>query len=148
MNEAKKPIIGIDLGIDPEYLEEVVRQTVSAGIAEALGGKNAVASEIIHGVLNTRVDRDGDYVSRGSYKYKDADTLLDYYTRQVIKDEAVSLIKEAVEEKRGELREAIKRQLESPETLDSMAASFVDGIVNSTVGYRCKVGVSFERMDD
>ena len=38
----KKPIIGLDLGIDPEYLESVVRSTVSAGIAEALGGKEAV----------------------------------------------------------------------------------------------------------
>lgn len=28
MAKNEKPIIGIDLGIDPEYLEEVVRQTV------------------------------------------------------------------------------------------------------------------------
>ena len=37
MSENKKPIIGIDLGIDPEYLEGVIRQTVNASIAEALG---------------------------------------------------------------------------------------------------------------
>lgn len=95
MSENKKPIIGIDLGIDPEYLEGVIRQTVNASIAEALGGKEAVASEIIHSVLTTEVDADTGRVPR--YNTTKTVSIIEYYTRRVIREQAQEILEEVVE---------------------------------------------------
>lgn len=141
MSENKKPIIGIDLGIDPEYLEGVIRQTVNASIAEALGGKEAVASEIIHSVLTTEVDADTGRVPR--YNTTKTVSIIEYYTRRVIREQAQEILEEVVEEQRGNLKKAISDEA----TLGRMAASFVDSMLGETNYYRPRFEVTFEKKD-
>lgn len=141
MTENKKPIIGIDLGIDPEYLEGVIRQTVNASIAEALGGKEAVASEIIHSVLTTEVDADTGRVPR--YNTTKTVSIIEYYTRRVIREQAQEILEEVVEEQRGNLKKAISDEA----TLGRMAASFVDSMLGETNYYRPRFEVTFEKKD-
>lgn len=146
--ENKKPIVGIDLGIDPEYLEQVVRQTVSVGIAEALGGKEAVASEIIHSVLNARVNSDGKIIRPHDYGYRDAKTVIDYYTQRVIKNQVQEVLKEIVEEKRADIKKAIKKELSKPSTIDGLTGEFVHHLLSVSTDYwRPKINISFEQRN-
>lgn len=143
MDESKKPIIGIDLGIDPEYLEGVIRQTVCAGVTEALGGKEAVASEIIHSVLNTKVDAETGGIPRYSSTKKVS--IIEYYTREVIREQAKEIVKEVVEEQRGNLKKIIKKTINDEATLGRMAESFIDSVLNETNCYRPYFEVRFEK---
>lgn len=143
MTESKKPIIGIDLGIDPEYLESVIRQTVSAGIAEALGGKEAVASEVIHSVLNTEVDAETGKIPQ--FRTSKKVSIIEYYTRQVIREQAKEIVKEVVQEQRGNLKKAVKKAINDEATLGKMAASFIDSMLNETNYYRPHFEVTFEK---
>lgn len=145
MSENKKPIIGIDLGIDPEYLEGVIRQTVNASIAEALGGKEAVASEIIHSVLTTEVDADTGRVPR--YNTTKTVSIIECYTRRVIREQAQEILEEVVEEQRGNLKKAVKKAISDEATLGRMAASFVDSMLGETNYYRPRFEVTFEKKD-
>ena len=148
MAENKKPIIGIDLGIDPEYLEEVIRQTVSAGIAESLGGKDAVASEIIHEVLNSRVDDKGNVITKNNYIYDRGTPIIDYYVRKVVREEAASYIAEMMDEYRDKIRESIKQQLSSDVFAKDLAEKFVWALVDEAAeDWRCNVDVSFIKPD-
>lgn len=148
MSEARKRIVGIDLGIDPDYLEEVVRQTVSAGIAEALGGKDAVASEIIHSVLDMRVDERGNPVKKGDWGYKGGTPIVEYFAVDIIRKEAASLVAEIVEQKRPQIREAIAKQLGSKAMIGELAEKFVAALVGSaTNDWRCKIDVAFSEKN-
>lgn len=148
MAESKKPIIGIDLGIDPEYLEEVVRQTVCAGIAEALGGKDAVASEIVHEVLNSRVDNDGNVIGKGNYTYDRGTPIIEYYVRKVVKKEAATYVSEMMEKYRPQIRDAIAKELGDQLFTNDLAEKFVGALVNETMkDWRCNIDVSFVKPE-
>lgn len=146
MKAEKKPIIGIDLGIDPEYLEEVVRQTVSAGIAEALGGKNAVASEIVHEVLNARVDGDGCVITKDNYRYDKSTPVIDYYVRKVVREEAATYVSEMMEKYRPQIREAIENQLKGEAFTSDISKKFVQALADEAMkDWRCTIDVNFAK---
>lgn len=147
-DKGKKPIIGIDLGIDPEYLEEVVRQTVCAGIAESLGGKDAVASEIIHEVLKARVDDHGNVISEGNYRYDNGTPVIEYYVRKVVRAEAASYVSEMLEQYRPQIRDALAKELGKRQFANNLANQFVSALVDqATKDWRCKVDVSFVKPE-
>lgn len=146
MSEQKKPIIGIDLGIDPEYLEEVVRQTVSAGIAEALGGKDAVASEIVHEVLNARVDEDGRVLAKNDYRRDRGTPIIDYYVRKVVRKEAATYVSEMMEKYRPQIREAIEKQLKDDAFTSDISKKFVQALADEAMkDWRCTIDVNFAK---
>lgn len=148
MAENKKPIIGIDLGIDPEYLEEVVRQTVCAGIAEAPGGKDAVASEIVHEVLNSRVDNDGNVIGKGYYTYDRCTPIIECYVRKVVRQEAATYVSEMMEKYRPQIREAIAKELGGESFTNDLSKKFVGALVNETMkDWRCDIDVNFTKPE-
>lgn len=114
---------------------------MNASIAEALGGKEAVASEIIHSVLTTEVDADTGCVPR--YSTAKRVSIIEYYTRRVIREQAQEILEEVVEEQRGNLKKAISDEA----TLGRMAASFVDSMLGETNYYRPRFEVTFEKED-
>lgn len=146
MEKNKKPIIGIDLGIDPEYLEEVVRQTVSAGIAEALGGKNAVASEIVHEVLNAKVDEKGVVLSKDDYRRDRGIPIIDYYVRKVVREEAATYVSEMMEKYRPKIRAAIEKQLKDDAFTSDISKKFVQALADEAMkDWRCTIDVNFAK---
>ena len=124
-----------------------MRSSVRAGIAEALGGKEAVASEIVHSVLTQRVNpSSGEIVAEGSYRYKEAVPLIDWYAQKVIREAAKEIVAEMVEARRGEIRKAIKRALVDDSTINAMASEYVSALVRECGrGYTPKFEVSFEK---
>lgn len=132
MSEARKRIVGIDLGIDPDYLEEVVRQTVSAGIAEALGGKDAVASEIIHSVLNQKINKHGELVTEGmsAYNREGAVPIIEYYTTKIVRQCAKEMVAEIIEERRDEIKAAIKKAMKEQRFFENAAEVFMAKALN------------------
>ncbi len=142
----KKPILGLDLNIDDDYLGECVKQTVIAGIAEALNGKNEVTSHIVNAVLSLRVDRNG-YVSKWSSD--NSQTVLEYYVSNAIRDVAKEEIKRLMEEARPQIAETMRRELGKAETVDKLVASFAKDMVDScTNSWRTSLGITFEKAED
>lgn len=90
-------MLGIDLNVDNEYMEQVVKDTVLLGISEALEEKNHITQNLVEAVLNIKVDEQGK-PARASYDQKY--TLLEYHVRKLIEEETKGQIKELLEEKR------------------------------------------------
>ena len=59
-------IVGVNLNVDKDYLQEAVKQTVLMGISESLNGKNEIVSQIVKSVLDTKVDKTGKISSYSS----------------------------------------------------------------------------------
>ncbi|RGR75488.1 hypothetical protein DWY25_04430 [Holdemania filiformis] len=139
-------LFGLDLKIDQEAITGVIKQMVNAGIVQALDEKNNIASSIVNQVLSMKVDDEGKVSSYSSYnKY----TLLEYYVKQMIKDEAVNVIKEVMEEKREDIRGMIKREMSKKATIDSFYKAFLSGVVDSIDStYRTTINVSVNKKEE
>lgn len=139
-------LFGLDLKIDQEAITGVIKQMVNAGIVQALDEKNNIASSIVNQVLSMKVDNEGKVSSYSSYnKY----TLLEYYVKQMIKDEAVNVIKEVMEEKREDIRGMIKREMSKKATIDSFYKAFLSGVVDSIDStYRTTINVSVNKKEE
>lgn len=77
-------IIGLNLDIDDNYLAQCIQQTVVAGISESLNGKNEIVSQLVHDVLNIKVDSNGRI---SSYARDNDQTLLEYHVKHALNDE-------------------------------------------------------------
>lgn len=136
-------MLGIDLNVDNEYIEQVVKDTVLFGISEALEEKNKIVQNLVEAVLNIKVDGDGKPTT-SSYGTKY--TLLEYHVRKLIEGEVKQQIADFIEEKRPLVRERIKNELDKKATLDKFTENFIDVVSNSLeCSWRTKIDVSFTR---
>lgn len=142
----KKPILGLDLNIDDNYLAECVKQTVIAGIAESLNGKNEITSHIVNAVLSQKVDKRGRV---SGWSSDNTQTVLEYYVSNAIREVAEEEIKRAMEEARPQIAETMRRELGKAKTIDKLVAEFAKDMVNSCTNYwHATLGITFEKTED
>ncbi|MGL5173538.1 MAG: hypothetical protein ACRC75_06770 [Olsenella sp.] len=136
-------IIGVDMHVDKNYLEEAVRQTVVAGISEALNGKNEIMSQLVHDVLAQKVNSDGKVPDR--YE-KTTMTLLEWYTRRALTDETKSLLTEEVEKAKPRIRKQIRAELQKQSTTNALVDGFLTAVTNSLNRYYgCTINFDFTK---
>lgn len=142
----KKPILGLDLNIDDDYLGECVKQTVIAGISEALNGKNEITSQIVNMVLSQKVDKNGQI---SGWRSDNTQTVLEYYVAKTIREVAQDEIKRLMEEARPQIAESMRRELGKAKTVDKLVAEFARDMVNSCASnWRTTLGITFEKTED
>lgn len=100
-------IIGLNLDIDDNYLAQCIQQTVVAGISESLNGKNEIVSQLVHDVLNIKVDSNGRI---SSYARDNDQTLLEYHVKHAIREIAKEELANIVESSRPRISEAIRAE--------------------------------------
>lgn len=138
-------IVGLDLNIDQNYLEQAVQQTVMMGIAEALNGKNEIVSQIVKMVLQTQVDKDGKIPRYSSDRTM---PLLEFYVKQLITEETKNEMKRMVEEHRPEITKAIRDELSKKVNYTKFVDQFISNVSNAVSNTWCpKIEVSFENKD-
>lgn len=138
-------IVGIDLNIDDNYLNEAVKSIVMTGIAETLD-KDKIVSGLVNTVLETKVDRDGRI---SSYSSDNRYTLLELYVNQMIRETVKEEMKKLVEEKRPKLQEIIRKELNKKATLDKFVDAFIsDNLDNLDNNWRTKISVEYEKKED
>ena len=142
---ADKNIIGINMGIDPNYIEGIIRETVSATIAEALMGKEEFAKTLINEILDTKVNNKGE-VSKWS---SDNDrTTLQYLVSKAVNDAAKEALNECMEDMKPQLKEIIILTLNQRKTKDALAEAFLDSITGAiTSNWRGNISFSFNKSE-
>lgn len=116
-------IVGVNLNVDKDYLQEAVKQTVLMGISESLNGKNEIVSQIVNSVLQTKVDRTGRV---SSYSYDNKYTLLEFYVNEMLTDVVKEEIKNMIEEKRTECADIIRKELNKKANINKFVDNFID----------------------
>lgn len=138
-------IVGLDLNIDQNYLEQAVQQTVMMGIAEALNGKNEIVSQIVKMVLQTKVDSNGK-IPR--YSSDPTMPLLEFYVKQLITEETKNEMKRMVEEHRPEITKAIRDELSKKVNYTKFVDRFISNVSDTVSNSWCpKIEVSFENQN-
>lgn len=139
-------IVGLDLNIDNNYLEECIRQTVVMGISEALNGKNEIVSQIVHDLLRMKVNERGEVSRYGSdNKY----TLLEYLVKKNLSDVISNELMEEVEKARPMIAAKLRECILEEATMGDLVASFVDSFrASSRYRWNTSMTVNFTRADD
>lgn len=141
-----KNIVGLNLDIDKDYLQEAVKQTVLMGISESLNGKNEIVSQIVKSVLETKVDKNGNISHwENDNKY----TILEFYVRNMLTDVVKEEIKNMLETKRQEVANIIQKELNKKANINK----FVDGFIDSTAKslestWKTNINIEFEKQNE
>lgn len=139
-----KNIVGLNLDIDKDYLQEAVKQTVLMGISESLNGKNEIVSQIVNSVLNVKVDKDGII---SSWERENKQTLLEFYVKNMLTELAREEIKNMVEEKRSEIRQIIKKELLKKVNINKFTDNFIDSVSKSLDStWKTTINIDFEKI--
>ena len=138
-------IVGIDLNIDDNYLNEAVKSIVMTGIAETLD-KDKIVSGLVNAVLETKVDESGKI---SSYSGDNRYTLLEVYVNKIIRDVAKEEMNKLVEEKRPKMQEIIRKELNKKATLDKFVDAFISSnLDNLDNNWRTKISVEYQKDNE
>lgn len=142
----ENPIFALETKVDPDYITNVVKQMVQAGIVQALDEKNNIAGTIIREVLEKKVDKNG-HVS--NYSSDNKYSLLDVCIDKVVREETKNVISEMAEELRPKLRKAIKKQMSKEAMYDKCAKLFCDCMLdNLDSNWKTNIEVNFKGKDE
>lgn len=143
MDNKSTNIVGVDMHVDPDYLEKVVHQTVLAGVSAALNGKDEIVSQLVHDVLTTKVDKRGKI---SSYPKDNDQTLLEYLVRKELKSVALEEVENEVEKARPKLKRKIREEIKKESTTDKLVESFLNAVTDA-VGNSWRCSIKFEDED-
>lgn len=135
-------IVGIDLNVDNNYLNEAVKSIVMTGIAETLD-KDKIVNGLVKAVLETKVDKEGRI---SSYSSDNRYTLLEVYVNNIIREIVKEEMKKLVEEKKTKMQEIIRRELNKRATLDKFVDAFIsNNLDNLDSNWKTKISVEYEK---
>lgn len=136
-------IVGLDLNINQDYLENAVRQSVMMGIAESLNGKNEIVSQIVRMVLSQKVDKNGKV---SSYSSDNKYTLLEYYVMKLLNEVTAEEMQKMVDEHREEITKAIRTELAKKVNYNKFVDAFINNVSSAVSNSWCpKIEVKFEQ---
>lgn len=139
-------IVGVNLNVDKDYLQEAVKQTVLMGISESLNGKNEIVSQIVNSVLQTKVDRTGKV---SSYSSDNKYTLLEFYVNEMLTDVVKEEIKNMIEEKRTECADIIRKELNKKANINKFVDNFIDSTSKSLEqSWKTTININYKKESE
>ena len=137
--------MGMSLQLDTEYIKNLTKEIVKQGMVETLGNENLVGA-IVNEILNKKVDENGNVATSS---YTRSKPMLQYLVDKELREQIVEIAKEAIEEKKPAIREAIKKEMQKKATIDQFVSNFYSSIIdNLHSSYRTQINVNIESEND
>lgn len=133
--------MGMSLQLDTEYIKNLTKEIIKQGMVETLGNENLVGA-IVSEILNKPVDENGKVATSS---YSRSKPMLQYLVDKELREQIVEIAKEAIEEKKPAIREAIKKEMQKKATIDQFVSKFYSSIIdNLHSSYRTQINVNIE----
>ena len=137
----EKNLMGMSLQLDTEYIKNLTKEIIKQGMVETLGNENLIGA-IVSEILNKPVDENGKVATSSYSKSK---PMLQYLVDKELREQIVEIAKEAIEEKKPAIREAIKKEMQKKATIDQFVSTFYSSIIdNLHSSYRTQINVNIE----
>nr|DAM43399.1 MAG TPA: hypothetical protein [Caudoviricetes sp.] len=135
----------MSLNVSDEVIKAAVREEVNAGIVKALGNPEIVVRDAIQEMTNKYVDSTGEFVKKDSWR---AMPYFDWLAKNTIEKTVKEEIK-YINENREEFAKEIRKQLQSTNFKESIAASFLKSLSDiAESSWNMPINVSFEQPED
>ena len=142
---ATKEALGMSLEISQDYIDNLTKDLLEQSLIETLDAKNTIVESIVSSVLSVKVNDEGRV---SNYERENRYTFLEWLVRKMIKEEVRSVADEVLEEKRGDIREAIRREVSKKANLNKMVDAFFESFsdnLNNKYRTTIDVGFNFEK---
>ena len=140
----EKQALGMSMQISQEFIDNLAREMVSESLMKTLGGSDRFVEELIRQVLMVKVNEDGKPST-----YYDAKPYLEYLVNKIIRDEVQETVAEIMNEKRPEIRAALRKELSKKKVMDSIYDKFIACMVdNVQSSWKTKINVEFSKDKD
>jgi len=134
----------MSIALPTELVERAVRDKINAAIASQLGDPEVMIAKLVGAALSQKVNASGKHSSSG---YENKFEFLEVVMGGFVRDAAQEALKEFMEENRGKIKEAVKKEVaKSP---SKMAKIFMDGVMTSMESrFTSKIDISFSSPKD
>lgn len=140
MNTNEKQALGMTMQINQEFIDSLAEQIVSESLMKTLGGGDKFVQQIIHEIMNVKVDPKDGKVST----WRDAVPYMNYLINNIIREEVKGTVKEILDEKRPEIRKVIRNELMKKDTVNRFFKAFTDSVIDGIdQSWKCKIDVHF-----
>lgn len=142
MNE--KQALGMTMQINQEFINNLAEQIVSESLMATLNGSDKFVKQIIHDILTVKVDK-----SNGKPTDWNGIPYVNWLINNVIREEVKGTVEEILDERRPEIRKAIRSELMKKDTIDRFLNAFTDSVVGSVNHpYMASIDVRFEETKE
>ena len=143
---ATKEALGMSLEISQEYIDKLTKDLLTESLIETLDAKNTIVESIVSSVLSVKVNDEGRV---SSYNSENKYTYLEWLVRKMIKEEIKSVTTEVLEEKRGDIRSAIRKEVNKKATMNKFVDAFFSTVTENLENkYRTEIDINFDFKKD
>lgn len=143
---ATKEALGMSLEISQDYIDNLTKDLLTQSLIETLDAKNTIVEGIVSQILSVKVNDEGRI---SSYDRENRYTYLEWLVRKMIKDEIKSVATEVLEEKRNDIRSAIRREVNKKATMNKFVDAFFSSVTeNLESKYRTEIDINFDFKKD
>lgn len=136
----------MSLNINKDMLVPVIEQHVKMMMAEIMGGKDEIVDKVITSVLYSKVDKNG---KTSSYSSDNTYTYMEWLITSQIETVVRELIKEEVTSYQGQIKECLKKNLQSKKGSETFAAAILSAFSDSIASdWRTKFNIEISLPED
>lgn len=137
----------VSLKVDPSLVTSILEKRIQAAIVEQLGNEEELIGHAVRLALSEKVDRKGS--STSSYASDRKYDFLEILTTNSIQEAAKAALMEWLGENSKKIREAVLKELDSPERQKSIAKAYADAIETSlSSSWRMDCNISFKERPE
>jgi len=136
----------VSLKVDPSIVTSILEKRIQAAIVEQLGNEEELIGHAVKLALSEKVDRKG--CSTGRYASERKYDFLEILATNSIQETAKAALNGWLAENSKLIREAVLKEMDSPERQKSIAKAYADAIESSiTTSWDMSCNISFKEQD-
>ena len=131
---------GLNISVDPNLVEPIVRAEIEAAIVAQLNNVPDLVAKLVQAAMADKVDENG---RKGRYSSDDKYLFIDILCRNAIQNAAREAMKQYITDHSAELQDEIRKQIEKQKS--GLAKAFVESLVGAVkVDWRFNVGIGLD----
>ena len=136
----------VSLKVDPSLVTSILEKRIQAAIVSQLGNEEELIGQAVKLAMSAKVDYKGNTDCR--YESDKKHDFLELLTTKSIHEAAKEALMEWLEQNKGMIREAVLKELDSPERQKSIAKAYADAIETSlSSSWRMDCNISFKERE-
>jgi len=137
----------VSLKVDPSLVTSILEKQIQTAIVKQLGNQDELIGQAVKLALSEKVDRQGN--SNCRYESDRKHDFLEILATNSIQKAAKAALNDWLEQNSKKIREAVLKEIDSPERQKSIAKAYADAIESSmTNKWNMNCSISFKEREE
>jgi len=133
----------VSLTISKDIVNPIVKAKIEEAVLAAMGGHDQLISKVMDSIMNQKVNSEGRV---GQYSSENTHRWIDVVLNQHITAAAKEAMKELMESRKIDLKNAIIAQLGTKKGIEGFATALLSGTSELSKNYRQSITIKFDTI--